>query len=116
MYLLSGSEAFDRPNKASQSHGHALSDVVVKIKDATKFFPWYEIEPIPQEFMSIKIDKNYPDWYVLREDVAQGVPPVVVPPVVPPVVVPPVVPPVTTGITDEQAAQAIVTLLKYCKQ
>ena len=110
MYLKSGSEAYDRPNKASQSHGHALGDVVIKIKDSSKFYPWYEIEPIPQEYISIKIDKNYPDWYVLREDVAQGVP-VVVPPIVPPVV-----PPVTTGITDEQAAQALVTVLKYMKQ
>lgn len=61
MYLKSGKEAFDRPNKASQSHGHALSDVVVSVIDSSKFYPWAQIRPISQEFMSIKIDNNYPD-------------------------------------------------------
>jgi len=106
MYLLKGKEVYDRPNKASQSHGHALGDVVVSVIDMSKFYPWYQIKPISQEYMSIKIDKNYPDWFVNAEDCATGVPGV------PPVVVPPV----TTGITDEQAAQALVTVLKYMKQ
>ena len=101
MYLLKGKEAFDRPNKASQSHGHALSDVVLSVIDMGKFYPWYEIRPISQECMNIPIDNNYPDWFVLAEDCATGVPGV---------------PPVTTGITDEQAAQALVTVIKYMKQ
>jgi len=106
MYLLKGKESFDRPSRASQSHGHALGDVVVSVIDMSKFYPWYEIKPISQEYMSIKIDKNYPDWFVNSEDCATGVPGVV----------PPVVPPVTTGITDEQAAQALVTVIKFMKQ
>jgi len=103
MYLLKGKEAFDRPNKASQSHGHAIGDVVLSVIDMGKFFPWYEIRQIPQEFMSIPIDKNYPDWFVLAEDCATGIPGVPNP-----------IP--TGGVTDEQAAQALVTVLKYMKQ
>jgi len=99
MYLLKGKEAFDRPNRASQSHGHALGDVVVSVV-SSKYFPWYEIKPISQEYMSIQIDNRYPDWFVNAEDCAADV----------------IVPPVTAGITDEQVAQALVTVIKYMKQ
>ena len=109
MYLIKGKESFDRPSRASQSHGHALGDVVISVIDASKFYPWAQIRPISQEYMSIKIDKNYPDWFVNAEDCATGAPGV------PPV--PPVPTPEPAGtITDEQAAQALVTVIKFMKQ
>jgi hypothetical protein len=105
MYLLKGREAFDHSNRTSQSHGHALADAVVSVIELSKYYPWYQIRPISQEFMTIKVDPNYPDWFVHSDDCLPGVPGV-----------PPVPPVPTTGITDEQAAQALVTIIKFMKQ
>jgi len=105
MFLLKGKESFDRPNRASQSHGHALSDVRVILVDVSKFYPWYQIKPISQEFMSIKIDKNYPEWFVHAEDcLTEGEVPHVTPPVTPPT---------STGISDADAGKAFVTVARW---
>lgn len=66
LYLLKGHPAFSRPSRQSPSHDHgnALTNVAVTIIDSQKFYPWAEIRPISQEYMSLKIDPNYPDWFV----------------------------------------------------
>lgn len=106
MYLLKGRESYDHPNRASQKHGHALSDAPFRIRDASKYYPWYEINPIEQQYMSIKIDKNYPDWFVHKDDCSSAEVPPVVPPTVPP----------SGTISDVEVSLAILTILNWFKQ